>query len=139
MKAHTANGNVVKVAVGYVRVSTLEQASEGVSLDAQRDKIRAYCKFNGIKLIDIAADEGVSGSTLDRPGLQDALRMLQRGRANTLIVIKLDRLTRSVRDLCLLVDDYFAHERYHLLSVCGMVNTHNAAGRMLMLNLASYC
>ncbi|HAN90816.1 MAG TPA: hypothetical protein DCQ33_01890 [Nitrospira sp.] len=112
MKAHTAHENVVKVAVGYVRVSTLEQASEGVSLYSQRDKIRSYCKFNSIKLIDIAADEGVSESTLDWPGLQDALRMLKRGRANTLIVIKLDRLTRSVRDLCLLVDDYFAHERY---------------------------
>jgi DNA invertase Pin-like site-specific DNA recombinase len=138
MKAHTGNGNVVRIAIGYVRVSTLEQASEGVSLDAQRDKIRAYCKFNNIKLIDIASDEGVSGGTLERPGLQDALRMLKRGRANTLLVIKLDRLTRSVRDLCWLVDEYFAHERYHLLSVCGMVNTHNAAGRMLMLNLAHY-
>jgi DNA invertase Pin-like site-specific DNA recombinase len=138
MKAHTGNGNVVKVAIGYVRVSTLEQASEGVSLDAQRDKIRAYCKFNNIKLIGITTDEGVSGGTLDRPGLQEALWMLKRGRANTLLVIKLDRLTRSVRDLCWLVDEYFAHERYHLLSVCGLVNTHNAAGRMLMLNLANY-
>jgi hypothetical protein len=64
--------------------------------------------------------------------------MLRRGRANTLIVIKLDRLTRSVRDLCLLVDDYFGHERYYLLSVCGMVNTHNAFRRMLMLNLANF-
>ena len=104
----------MKVAVGYVRVSTLEQASEGVSLDAQRDKLRSYCKFNSIKLIDILADEGLSGSPLERPGLQTALQMLRRGRANTLIVIKLelDRLTRSVRDLCLLVDDYFGHERY---------------------------
>jgi DNA invertase Pin-like site-specific DNA recombinase len=129
MKAHTGHGDVAKVAVGYVRVSTLEQASEGVSLDAQRDKIRAYCKFNGIKLIDLLADEGVSGSTLERPGLQAALRILQRGRANTLVVVKLDRLTRSVRDLCLLVDDYFAQDRHHLLSICGMVNTHSAAGR----------
>lgn len=138
MRAHTEHGNVVKIAVGYVRVSTLEQASEGVSLDAQRDKLRAYCKFNGIKLIDIAADEGVSGGTLERPGLQHALGMLKRGRANTLVVMKLDRLTRSVRDLCALVDSYFGQERYHLLSVCGMVNTHNAAGRMMMLNLANY-
>ena len=138
MQAHTGHGNVVKVAVGYVRVSTLEQASEGVSLDTQRDRIRAYCKFNGIKLIDILADEGVSGSTLDRTGLQAALRILQRGRANTLVVVKLDRLTRSVRDLCFLVDDYFAQDRYHLLSICGMVNTHSAAGRMLMLNLANF-
>ena len=52
MKAHTNQGNVVKVAVGYVRVSSLDQASHGVSLNIQRDKIRAYRKLNGIKLID---------------------------------------------------------------------------------------
>ena len=84
--------NVAKVAVGYVRVSTQEQVSEGVSLDAQRDKLRAYCKCSGIKLIDIKADEGISGGTLDRPGLQAALAMLRRGTAITLIVVKLDRI-----------------------------------------------
>ena len=52
------------MAVGYVRVSTQEQVTEGVSLDAQRDKLKAYCKFNGIKLIDIKSDEGISGGTL---------------------------------------------------------------------------
>ena len=82
----------VKTAVGYVRVSTQEQAAEGVSLDAQRDKLRSYCRANGIRLIDIFADEGVSGSTLARPGLQAALRMVKRGHASTLIVVKLDRL-----------------------------------------------
>ena len=138
MQAHTPHANVTKTAIGYVRVSTFEQASEGVSLDAQRDRLRLYCKTNGIKLIDIVADEGISGSTLERPGLQTALRMIKRGRANTLLVAKLDRLSRSVRDICMLIDDYFSDERYHLLSVCGMVNTHNAAGRMLLLNLANY-
>lgn len=53
----------------------------GVSLDAQRDRLRAYGKQQGIELIDIKADEGLSGSTLLRPGLQAALAMLQRGRA----------------------------------------------------------
>ncbi len=47
------------MAVCYVRVSTQEQVSEGVSLDAQRDKLKGYCKLNGIKLIDIKADEGI--------------------------------------------------------------------------------
>jgi hypothetical protein len=64
--------------------------------------------------------------------------MIRRGRANTLIVAKLDRLSRSLRDVCALVGDYFTDERYHLLSCCGMVNTHSAAGRMLMMNLANY-
>ena len=87
-----------RVAVGTVRVSTQEQASEGVSLDAQRDRLRALCKHNHIKLIDIKADEGLSGRTLERPGLQAALAMLRPGTANTLIVVKLDRLSRSLRD-----------------------------------------
>ena len=138
MQTHTSHAHLTKTAIGYVRVSTQEQAKEGVSLDAQRDKLRSYCKLNGIKLVDIVADEGISGSTLDRPGLQAALHMIRRGRANTLIVAKLDRLSRSLRDVCALMSDYFTDDRYHLLSVCGMVNTHSAAGRMLMMNLANY-
>ena len=137
MNTHrTTNSN--KTAIGYVRVSTQEQVTEGVSLDAQRDKLRAYCKFNGIKLIDIKADEGISGGTLERPGLQAALAILRRGTANTLVVVKLDRLSRSLRDVCTLVEDYFGNERYHLLSLCGMANTHSAAGRMVLMNLANY-
>ena len=130
--------NTTKTAIGYVRVSTQEQVTEGVSLDAQRDKLKAYCKCSGIKLIDIKADEGISGGTLERPGLQAALAMLRRGTANTLIVVKLDRLSRSLRDVCTLVEDYFGNERYHLLSLCGMANTHSAAGRMVLMNLANY-
>ena len=137
MNTHrTTNSN--KTAIGYVRVSTQEQVSEGVSLDAQRDRLKGYCKLNGIKLIDIKADEGVSGGTLERPGLQAALAMLRRGTANTLIVVKLDRLSRSLRDVCTLVEDYSGNERYHLLSLCGMANTHSAAGRMVLMNLANY-
>ena len=132
------NTNGTKTAIGYVRVSTQEQASDGVSLDAQRDKLRAYCKVNGIRLIDIKADEGYSGSTLDRPGLQAALQLIRRGRVNTLIVAKLDRLSRSLRDVCSLVEELFSDENRHLLSLCGMVNTHTPAGRMLMMNLANY-
>ena len=131
--------HVVKTAIGYVRVSTQEQATDGVSLDVQRDRLRAYCRLNGIKLIEIKADEGYSGSSLERPGLQAALQMIRRGRANTLIVTKLDRLSRSLRDVCTLVEELFGEERNHLLSLCGMVNTHTAAGRMVLMNLANFC
>ncbi len=136
--AYNSTTNSNKTAIGYVRVSTQEQATEGVSLDAQRDRLRTYCKLHAIKLIDIKADEGISGGTLERPALQAALQMLRRGRANTLIVVKLDRLSRSLRDVCTLVADYFSDEQFHLLSLCGMVNTHSAAGRMVLMNLANY-
>lgn len=138
MTTPTGMKSADSAAIGYVRVSCVEQAQDGVSLDVQKDKLRAYCKLNRIRLIDIKSDEGISGGTLERPGLQSALRMLERGQAHVLVVAKLDRLTRSVKDLCGLVDRFFAKEPYHLLSVCGMVNTHTAAGRMMMLNLANY-
>jgi len=133
--AHTSD---TKTAIGYVRVSTQEQATEGVSLDAQRDRIRAYCRLHAIRLIDIKSDDGISGSSLNRPGLQAALEMIRRGRGNTLVVAKLDRLSRSLKDVCTLVEELFGDERYHLLSLCGMVNTHSAAGRMVLMNLANF-
>src|SRR5437868_6467849 len=86
-------------AVGYVRVSSEQQVSEGVSLDAQRHRLRDYCKAMDIELVDIIADEGYSASTLKRPGLQVALSMLRQRRADSLIIVKLDRLTRCVKDL----------------------------------------
>ena len=66
MRTHQQT-NDHRTAIGYVRVSTQEQATDGVSLDAQRDKLSVYCKLNAIKLIDIKADKGYSGSTLERP------------------------------------------------------------------------
>ena len=112
MKTHTGYADLTKTAIGYVRVSTQEQATEGGSLDARRDKLRSYCKANGIRCVDIVADEGISGSTLERPGLQVALRRIKRGTANPLIVVKLDRRSRSLRGVCALVSDYFTDERY---------------------------
>lgn len=138
MKTLTGHEKRSQIAVGYIRVSTQEQACEGVSLDAQRDKLTMYCQLQGITLLDIKADEGVTGSTLNRRGLQAALKMLSRGQADTLVVVKVDRLSRSLGDLCALVDEYFRHDRYHLLSLCGMANTHTAAGRMLLMNLGNY-
>ena len=82
MKTH-APTNAPKTAIGYVRASTQEQATEGVSLDAQRDRRRADCTLHATRPIDIGANEGISGSMLERPGLQAALQMLKRGRANT--------------------------------------------------------
>ena len=62
MKTRTPHADLTKTAIGYVRVSTQEQATEGVSLDAQKDRLRSYCNTNGIKLIDILADEAATRS-----------------------------------------------------------------------------
>lgn len=121
--------------IGYVRVSTDMQAQEGVSLDAQRERIRCYCTANGFKLVHLAQDE-TSAKSLDRPGLMGALHMLEQGKADALLVVKLDRLTRSVLDLGTLLQGYFLKEQYYLLSVTETLDTRNAMGRFVLYILA---
>jgi site-specific DNA recombinase len=118
--------------VAYLRVSTDKQADHGISLDAQRAKLTAYAELYDLDLVTVEVDAGASAKTLDRPALQRALTTLKAGRADALLVVKLDRLTRSVRDLADLVDDYFRDGKYALLSVSEQVDTRSAAGRMVL-------
>ena len=126
-----------KRVVGYVRVSTLKQASEGVSLAAQEAKLRAYCLAMDLDLVAVEADEGVSAKGLKgRAGLARALARIDAGEASGLIVTKLDRLTRSVRDFGALVEGYFA-TRADLLSLADSIDTRTAAGRLVLNVLVS--
>ncbi len=118
--------------IAYTRVSTEEQATQGVSLAAQEAKLRAYCDLYGHELLEVVVDAGESAKTLNRPGLQRALAALKAGEAEGLLVLKLDRLTRSVRDLGELLENYF--QRSALLSLQEQCDTSTAAGR-LVLNL----
>src|SRR5215510_8435493 len=118
--------------VAYLRVSTDKQADRGVSLEAQRAKVEAYAALFDLDLVAIEVDAGESAKSLARPALDRALAMLRTGKADALLVVKLDRLTRSVRDLCDLVDDYFRDGKRALLSVGEQVDTRSAAGRMVL-------
>jgi len=123
--------------VGYLRVSTDKQADHGVSLEAQQAKLTAYAALYDLELVDIIVDAGVSAKTLDRPGLQRALGMLHKGQANALLVAKLDRLTRSVKDLGSLVEEHFSSDTITLLSVADSIDTRTAAGRLVLNVLGS--
>ena len=122
--------------VGYIRVSTDKQADEGVSLDAQRAKLTAYAVAMDLELVGIVEDAGLSAKSLDRPGLRSALGMLESRKADALLVVKLDRLTRSVCDLGYLVKKYFA-TKYSLLSLSDSIDTRTAAGRLVLNVLTS--
>jgi DNA invertase Pin-like site-specific DNA recombinase len=89
---------------GYVRCSTDEQRATGLGLRAQEAAIRAECQRRGLPLLGIHRDEGLSAATLDRPGLTAAVDALDRGEGSVLLVSKLDRLSRSVRDCFDLMD-----------------------------------
>jgi DNA invertase Pin-like site-specific DNA recombinase len=124
-------------AIGYVRVSTEEQAAEGLSLAAQRAKLAAYAQLHDMGLAAVLADEGLSGKRADnRPGLQEALRMLRAGEAHALVVLKLDRLSRSTRDVLDLVDDS-DREGWSLHSISEKLDTSSAAGRFVVTILAA--
>jgi len=117
--------------LGYVRASTNEQAENGVSLKAQEQRIREYCKAQGWQLIEIVQDEGYSAKDLKRPGLRRVLEEFpqKHRRFQGIVVVKLDRLTRSVRDLVRLTD---AADRHHvaLVSIQEAVDTGTATGQL---------
>lgn len=126
--------------IGYARVSTQEQASEGYSLAAQEAKLRAYAELYDLELVDIEVDPGQSGKDLNRPALVRALAAIRDGRATALLVAKLDRLTRSVADMGRLIDDYFGEKAPHnaaLLSVADQIDTRTAGGRLVLNVLVS--
>jgi DNA invertase Pin-like site-specific DNA recombinase len=102
-----------KRAVGYIRVS--KQNEKGISLDAQAEKIRAMAVVQGAE-IEIVADDGETGKHVHRPGLQCMLEMVRRGEVELVIVGKLDRLTRSVKDLAELLE-LFQKRNVSLVSV----------------------
>ena len=88
----------MKRAVGYVRVSTEDQAREGVSLDNQREKIKAYCMLKDLVMVEIIEDAGISAKNLKRPGMQRVLDLAKRKEIDAVIVYKLDRMFRSTID-----------------------------------------
>ncbi len=117
-------------AVGYIRVSTEEQAREGVSLATQETRVRAFCEAKGWELLRVYRDPGASGKSLQRPGIQALLSDLKGNGADVIVIVKLDRLTRSVRDLGSLIHDLF--RGVALASVDESLDSSTASGRMVM-------
>jgi DNA invertase Pin-like site-specific DNA recombinase len=118
-------------AVGYVRVSTDKQADKGVSLDAQVAKIHAMAVVQGAEVLEVIQDAGESAKSLERPGMARLLALVDSGAVQTVIIAKLDRLTRSVRDLGDLLER-FEKRKVSLVSVAESLDTGSAAGRLVL-------
>lgn len=122
-------------AIAYVRVSTEDQAREGVSLENQIEKVKAYATVKDLGLIEIIKDAGRSGKDLEREGMEKALNILKSGKADALIIYKLDRLTRSTKDLLNLVYDLFIPNDIALHSISENLDTTTANGRFFLTML----
>jgi DNA invertase Pin-like site-specific DNA recombinase len=118
-------------AIGYVRVSTEKQADSGVSLEAQEAKVRAMAVVQGAELADVIVDAGESAKSLDRPGMARLLALVDSRAVDVVIIAKLDRLTRSVKDLAELLER-FTRRGVSLVSVAESLDTGTAAGRLVL-------
>lgn len=129
-----------KAAIGYVRVSTQEQADMGVSLAAQEARIRAYCQVHGLELVELVIEEGVSAFTplADRPA--GFLARLKARRAAHVVGLKLDRLFRNAEDALRVTREWDeAGVGLHLVDMGGQsVNTRTAMGKMWLTMLAGF-
>lgn len=125
-----------KKAFGYVRVSTADQAEEGVSVDAQPEKIRQYCALHGLELVNIFADEGLSGKRADnRPGLQQAMAAVCKARG-VLVVYSLSRFARSTRD-CIALAQQLDRSGADLVSITQTIDTTTPMGRFFFTMIAA--
>lgn len=128
----------MKTVVGYVRVSTNEQAESGAGLEAQRDAIRGEATRRGWDLLRLYEDAAASGKTMDRrPGLQEALQAVEGGGAEALVVAKLDRLSRSLLDFAALM--YRGRRRgWQLVALDLGVDTTTPSGALMANVVASF-
>lgn len=115
--------------IAYRRVSTEDQARSGLGLDAQEAKLRAEAERREWADVVWLTDDGYSAKTLNRPALQECLRMLREGEASVLVVAKLDRLSRSVVDFANLITRA-EREDWAIVSLDPEIDMTNATGRM---------
>jgi len=119
-------------AIGYVRVSTTKQASEGISLEAQAEKIKAYCALKDLDLAWIVTDAGKSGSKANREGFQEVLSSCASGKVDAVVVYSISRFTRSTKDLLEFVDRHVIKGNVELHSISESLDTSTATGRFML-------
>lgn len=120
-----------RVAVGYIRVSTTMQDESGLSIEEQKRRIRAWVEAQDIKLEQVYEDGAESAKDLNRPQVQEVLRRVKDGEVSHVIIYKLDRLTRSVKDLYDLIT-VFQKSDVALCSVTESLDTSSAIGRAMV-------
>ena len=107
-----------KIAGIYIRVSTEDQAREGFSLGEQEEKLRQLCKYKDFEIFKVYKDAGISVKNMkDRPAFQQMLEDMKAGKINYIVAYKLDRVTRSVRDVIDIINNMDVKNKLRL-GVC---------------------
>src|SRR3989344_5096085 len=111
----------------YVRVSTEEQAKEGISIDAQIERCKAFCIARGWKVFKIYTDAGYSAGTMNRPALKDLINDINEKKLEILLVYKIDRFSRKLKDLISILED-LKSRGVNFTSVTEQIDTTTAMG-----------
>ena len=123
--------NEKKIAGLYIRVSTEDQAREGFSLPEQEKRLRAMCEYKGYEIYKLYKDAGISAKTGNtRPAFEELLQDIRDKKCNTIVVLKLDRLTRSVFDLEGIMRFLEENDAY-LDCANEEINTTNSSGKLV--------
>jgi len=123
-------------ALGYCRVSTEEQAREGVSLDAQAENIHRYCELYSLDLAEVLIDEGISGKSMERPAMQELMARVEQGEVEAVVFYKLDRVGRNTVDI-LTFAEALKKAGVALHSVTERIDTTSAHGEFFFTLLAA--
>lgn len=137
MRGRKATIAIPRVSVGYARVSRREQATDGSSLTAQENRLRALASSQGRPLERMFIDPGFSGGSLKRPAVQELLASIERGEIDALYLTKLDRLCRSLADLLGIVR-LCERKGVALISASEHIDTGSPAGRMMVSMLGAF-
>ncbi|HAR6805398.1 TPA: recombinase family protein [Staphylococcus aureus] len=125
-----------KLVGGYIRVST-ERQVEGYSIEGQITQIEQYCQFNGYELVDIYADRGISGKSMNRPELQRMLKDAKNGKLDCVMVYKTNRLARNTSDLLTIVEELH-RQNVEFFSLSERMEVKNSTGKLMLQILASF-
>ena len=120
-----------KVAL-YVRVSTTAQLEEGYSIEEQKAKLESYCDIKDWHIYKVYTDGGFSGSTTERPALEQLIKDAQSKLFDTVLVYKLDRLSRSQKDTLYLIEDIFLKNNIEFVSLLENFDTSTPFGRAVI-------
>lgn len=120
----------------YARVSTQEQVENGNSLEFQIEKLKAYCQLHELKIVGQYVDAGVSGAKFDRPALNKLKNDIEK--IDIVLIYKLDRLSRSIKDTMLLIEDIFKPNNIDLISLSENFDTSQAMGMATIGMLSTF-
>ncbi|WP_247901718.1 recombinase family protein [Paenibacillus pabuli] len=122
----------------YIRVSTEEQAEQGYSIDGQKSKLIAFCDSQGWQEYKLYIDDGYTGTKIERPALKRMIRHIEEGKISTVLVYKLDRLSRKQKDVLSLIEDVFEKNNVSFRSSTELFDTSTPFGKAMIGVLAVF-